>query len=46
MAVDEHPVIGLQVARQFLLAGQPAQALKYLPAENKVPLHCFNERIP
>ena len=42
-AVYEHPVIGLQVARQFLLAGQPAQALKYLPAENKVPPHCFND---
>jgi hypothetical protein len=30
-------VIGLQVARQFVLAGRPAEALQYVSAEDKVP---------
>ena len=36
-------MIGLQVARQFVLAGRPAEALQYLSAEDKVPPHCFDE---
>jgi len=36
-------VIGLQVARQFVLAGRPAEALQYVSAEDKVPPHCFDE---
>jgi hypothetical protein len=36
-------VIGLQVARQFVLAGRPFEALQYVSAEDKVPPHCFDE---
>ena len=36
-------MIGLQVARQFVLAGRPAEALQYVSAEDKVPPHCFDE---
>ena len=42
-SVKDQPVIGLQVARQFVLAGRPAEALQYLSAEDKVPPHCFDE---
>src|SRR5208282_2946727 len=42
-SVGDQPVIGLQVARQFVLAGRPAEALQYLSAEGKVPPHCFDE---
>ena len=42
-SVEDQPVIGLQVARQFVLAGRPAEALQYLCAEDKVPPHCFDE---
>jgi hypothetical protein len=42
-SVGDQPVIGLQVARQFVLAGRPAEALQYLSAEDKVPPHCFDE---
>jgi hypothetical protein len=28
-SVEDKPVIGLQVARQFVLAGRPAEALQY-----------------
>ena len=42
-SVEDQPVIGLQVARQFVLAGRPAEALQYVSAEDKVPPHCFDE---
>jgi len=42
-SVEDQPVIGLQVARQFVLAGQPAEALQYVPTADKVPPHCFDE---
>jgi hypothetical protein len=42
-SVEDQPVIGLQVARQFVLAGRPAEALRYVSAEDKVPPHCFDE---
>ena len=42
-SVGDQPVIGLQVARQFVLAGRPAEALQYVSAEDKVPPHCFDE---
>jgi hypothetical protein len=42
-SVEDQPVIGLQVARQFVLAGRPAEALQYVPTEDKVPPHCFDE---
>ena len=42
-SVKDQPVIGLQVARQFVLAGRPAEALQYVSAEDKVPPHCFDE---
>ena len=42
-SVDEQPLIGLRVAKQFVLAGRPAEALAYVPAEAKVPSHCFDE---
>ena len=42
-SVEDQPVIGLQVARQFVLAGRPAEALQYVSVEDKVPPHCFDE---
>src|SRR5260370_24551782 len=42
-SVGDQPVIGLQVARQFVLAGRPAEALQYLSGEDKVPPHFFDE---
>ena len=44
-SVEDQPVIGLQVARQFVLAGRPAEALQYVPTEDKVPPHCFDEYV-
>jgi hypothetical protein len=42
-SADEQPLIGLQVAQQFVLAGRPAEALAYVPAEANVPSHWFDE---